>query len=108
MQDPTVQNWNLKEYKSQCSQQKIITRAKALWEQITLGTPLKLSQQEKYEEIDWLKTQVMQWVEKQCCKLKMGGVEWSPQLVLCRACIAMWTAMVKACTGKTISSCLIC
>jgi len=30
------------------------------------------------------------------------------QLALCRAQIAMWMAMVKARTGKTISSCLIC
>jgi len=38
----------------------------------------------------------------------MGVVEWSPQLTLGRAHIAMWMAMVKACSGTTISSCLIC
>jgi len=37
----------------------------------------------------------------------MGHVDWSPQLALGRACIALWTAMVKAHSGKTISSSLI-
>jgi len=64
-------------------------------------------QQEEYEEIDRLKTQAMKRAEKQCRKLKMGGVEWSLKLAMCRARIAMWTAMVNACTGKKISSCLI-
>jgi len=70
--------------------------------------PLNPVQQEEYKEIDRLKTQVMQQAKKQCHKLKMGGVEWSPQLALCRACITMWTAMVKAHSGKTISLHLIC
>jgi len=55
MQDPKVQDHYLKEYKGQCSQQKLFTRAKALWDQITLGNPLTLLQQEEYEEIDRLK-----------------------------------------------------
>jgi len=107
MQDLKVQNWHLKDYKGQCSQQQIFTQAKALWDQIIPGNPLTLLQQEEYKEIDRLKAQAMKRAEKQCHKLKMGGVEWSPQLALCRARIAMWMAMVKACTGKTISSCLI-
>jgi len=108
MQDLKVQHQYLKDYKDQCSQRQIFTRATVLWDHIIPGQPLTLSQQEEYEEIDRLRTQAMTRAEKQCRKLKMGEVEWSPQLAMCRARIAMWTAMVKACTGKKISSCLIC
>jgi len=38
----------------------------------------------------------------------MGSIDWSPQLALGRVCIAMWMALVKACSGKTISLSLIC
>jgi len=107
MQDPKVQHRYLKDYKDQCSRQQIFTRATVLWDHIILGQPLTLSQQEEYKEIDRLRTQAMIRAEKQCRKLKMGGAEWSPQLAMCRAWIAMWTAMVKACTGKKISSHLI-
>jgi len=41
-------------------------------------------------------------------KIKNGWHEWSPQLTLGRVCIAMWMAMVKARSGKTISLSLIC
>jgi len=51
MQDPKVQHQYLKDYKDQCSQQQIFTRAKALWDHIIPGNPLTLSQQEEYEEI---------------------------------------------------------
>jgi len=108
MQDPKIQHRYLKDYKDQCSQQQIFTRDTALRDKIILGQSLTLLQQEEYEEIDRLKTQAMKRAEKQFHKLKMGGVEWSPKLAMCRARIAMWTAMVKACTGKKISSCLIC
>jgi len=107
MQDPTVQHRYINEYKVQCYQHKIFTRAKALWEQITPGQPLTPQQQMEYEEIDTRKTQAMQQAERKCQKLKMGAVEWSPQLALSRALIAMWMAMVKARTGKHISSRLI-
>jgi len=44
MQDPKVQHRYLKDYKDQCSQQQIFTRATALWDQIIPGHPLTLSQ----------------------------------------------------------------
>ena len=72
-----------------------------------LGQSLNPQQQLEYEEVDTRKTQAMQKAERKCQKLKMGAVEWSPQLALSRALIAMWTAMVKARTGKSISSRLI-
>jgi len=100
MQDPTVQHRYINEYKGQGYQHKIFTRAKALWEQITPGQPLTPQQQLEYEEIDTWKTQAMQRAKRKCQKLKMGAVEWSPQLALSRALIAMWMAMVKACTRK--------
>jgi len=78
MQDPTVQHWYINEYKGQCYQHKIFTRATALWEQITLGQPLSSQQQMEYKEIDKLKTQAMQQAKRQCQKLKMGAMEWSP------------------------------
>jgi len=102
-----VQHRYINEYKAQCYQHKIFTRAKALWEQIMPGQPLTTQQQMEYEEIDIRKTQAMQQAERYCRKLKMGAVEWSPQLALSRALIAMWMAMVKARTGKHISSRLI-
>jgi len=102
-----VQHRYINEYKGQCYQHKIFIRAKALWEQITLGQSLNPQQQLEYEEIDKLKTQAMHWAKRKCQKLKMGAVEWSPQLALSRALIAMWMAMVKARTGKPISSSLI-
>jgi len=71
------------------------------------GQPLTPQQQLEYEEINTRKTQAMQQAERKCRKLKMGAVEWSPQLALSRALITMWMAMVKACTGKHISSRLI-
>jgi len=107
MQDPMVQHQYINEYKGQCYQHKIFIRAKALWEQITPGQPLNPQQQMEYEEIDKMKTQAMHQAKRQCRKLKMGAMEWSPQLALCQASIAMWTAMVKARTGKPISSRLI-
>jgi len=100
MQDPTVQHRYINNYKGQCYQHKIFTRAKALWEQITPGQPLNPQQQLEYEEIDTLKTQTMHWAKRKCQKLKMGAVEWSPQLALSRVLIAMWTAMVRRLMNK--------
>ena len=102
MQDPKIQQWYLKDYKDQCSQQQIFTRDTALRDKIIPGQSLTLLQQEEYKEIDRLRTQAMVRAEKQCQKLKMGGVEWSPQLAMCRARIVMWTAMVKARSGKRL------
>jgi len=74
IQDPRIQDRYLKEYKHQCFQQKIFKQTKELWDQITPGKPLTISQQEEYEEIDRLKTLTMQRAEKQCRKLKMGAL----------------------------------
>jgi len=107
IQDPHIQTRYNKELKKQCLQNQLLQRASALWQETAPGCQLTLQQQIEYEEIDQLKVQAMQHAEQRCRKLRMGEVAWSPAIAASRTRIAMWSALIKARSGKKISSQLI-
>jgi len=96
-----------KVYKQECHDHNIFECIDMLWQQIQPKVPLNTTQQEEFEDIDNLWIQAMQKAEKNCCTLKLGGVEWSPQIGKSWDRIARWMAVVKTRTGKKVSSHLI-
>ena len=57
---------------------KMNEQAQTLKDSVQL--PLTPSQQEQFEELDRRIVQGMKLAEKKCRKLKMGGVQWTPQV----------------------------
>jgi len=86
----------------------LIEHAKVLWHNIQQGQPLSVDQMMEFKTLDALRTKGMNEAEKHCRKLKMGAVEWSPELTLARHQIAAWTALLCTHKGIKINSCLVC
>jgi len=62
----------------------------------------------EYETLDALWTKGMNDAEKHCQKLKMGVIDWSPELALACHQIAAWSALLHTCNGIKINSQLVC
>jgi hypothetical protein len=66
--------------------------------------PLSFSLRKKCEELDALRVQAVSLAEKQCRKLRMGQVSFSPAIQQARATILAWTLVRNKLSGKKISS----
>ena len=51
--------------------------------------------QQEYDALDILREKGMQFAEKRCRKLKMGGVPWSPAIKKAWDQILFWTLVLK-------------
>ena len=60
-----------------------------------VGSPLTPAQVKEYEDLDRIRVDGMLYVEKRCCKLQMGKVQWSPALQQAQDMIAFWTLICK-------------
>jgi len=61
----------------------------------------------EFETIDALRTKGMNDAEKHCRKLRMGRVDWSPELALAHHRIAAWTALLRSRKGIKVNSRLL-
>ena len=59
-------------------------------------------QREEYEEIDRIKTFAMEEAERQCRKLKMGEIPWSPELQKVRNKIEYLTLSMRRKLGRKV------
>ena len=76
--DPRVVNKYLNNLNDLLSQHRLIQRSQQLFEAVQ-GEMTK-QQQIEFENIDKLKIQAMKETEKNCRKLKIGEISWSPKL----------------------------
>ena len=80
-------------------------RAQALKE--TARQPLTDQQQKEYEEIDKLTVEGMKQSEAKCRKLKMGGVQWTPQVSTNFETINVIRMLIKKKSGGKVRTALI-
>jgi len=93
---PQVCDNYLQWYKTVCAKHNLIQHAWALWRNVQEGTPLAVKQMMEFETINTLQMKGMNDAEKHCCKLKMGVIDWSPELALARYHIEAWTALLQS------------
>jgi len=67
-------------YKQFCIQNKLFDCGKLLWQSVKTGQSLTIEQMIEFEAIDALCMKGMNIAEKQCRKMHMGAIEWSPQI----------------------------
>jgi len=79
---PRVQDNYLDWYKTVCDKYDLIAWARALWASVQDGKLLTVEQMMEFETIDALCTKGMNEAEKHCRKIKMGAIEWLPELAL--------------------------
>jgi len=106
-ESPWVHDNYLNWYKQVCVKHKLIECATALWHTVQDGQLLTVKQMIEYETLDALWTKGMNEAEKHCRKLKMGAIDWSPELALACHCIAAWSALLRTHKGITINSQLV-
>jgi len=79
---PSVRDNYLVRYKRLCKQHHLLECAKALWSSVQDGKPLTIEQTIEYETIDAIQTKSMNEAERYCRELRMGAIDWSPELAL--------------------------
>jgi len=94
-------------YKMVCCKHNLFEHARVLWKSVQDGTPLTLEQMMEFENSNALCTKRMNDAEKHCRKMKMGAIEWSPNLALAWDRIAAWTALLRTQKGIKINSRLV-
>lgn len=58
---------------------------------------------DEYELLDRIRCQGMLYAEKQCRKLKLGKVPWSPQLSLIWKRLEAWYVLKRRCQGRNVN-----
>jgi len=96
MENPKICDNYIHLYKQFCIQNKLFDCGKLLWQSIKPGQPLTIEQMMEFKTIDALGMKGMNIAEKQCHKMHMGAIEWSPQIAAARNHIAAWMALCWA------------
>jgi len=104
---PAIRDAYIEKYTTFCTQHQLFSRSCALWKEVREGTPLTTAQINEFETIDELRVKGMNLAEQKCRKLRMGQIDWSPDLATSRAKIAAWTAVIRARLKMKVSSRLI-
>ena len=76
--DPRIVNKYNHELEKYLRERKIFTRLHNLFN--TFTAPLNDAHMKELEKIDYIREEGMLFAEKRCRKLKMGGVQWSPEI----------------------------
>ena len=80
----------VEELDKQLTYHKVLPRLHQLEAQHLPGRPLTTEQATEAEVIDRVKTDAMRSAEKQCRKLKMGDVDFSPEVNLTGTNVILW------------------
>ena len=100
--DPRVMKKYTKCLKQYFKRFGLLSRIQVLQNRITY--PLSKEIAESYEKIDKIRIQGMKFAEKNCRKLPMGGIPWTPELTQIRLTIEVWTLVIKRMTGCNVST----
>ena len=102
LNDPRViNNYNAK-LKNYFSRHSLSFHVKGLQENIT--QPLASSTALEYERLDKIRIGGMQYAEKHCRKLTMGGVPWTPELTRIKLTIEVWQLVIRRLKGCLVSA----
>ena len=71
--------------------------------EITMGKEMTIEQQERYDDILTKRHEGIQYADKRCRKLKMGGVPFSPDLKKAGQAIEMWRGILTKKLGAKYS-----
>jgi len=104
---PAIRDAYLDKYTTFCAQHQLFSWSCALWKEVREGMPLMMAQITEFETIDELRVKGMNLAEQKCRKLRMGQIDWSPDLATSQAKIAAWTAVIRARLKMKVSSHLI-
>lgn len=99
--DPRIVLKFQKKYKELLRQNNVAQRLFNL--QQTISVPPTLQQTNEYENIRLQCHQFMTAADKQCRKLTMGNLQWSPDLQRERDVITLWTGVIKRRKGVRFS-----
>jgi hypothetical protein len=69
--------------------------------------PISVADAVEWERIDRLRVAGMKMAEKNCRRLQMGGVPWSPRVQECLQVIQVWHLIVKRRLGLPVSGSLL-
>ena len=83
-------NKYLDAYEKLIKSHRLPQRQFALEAHTTVGTPLTTEQKQEADAIDVIRTKCMRKAEKKCRKLKMGMVDFSPDVALPLREIMFW------------------
>ena len=102
LQDPRIVNKYNKCLKKFFNQFSLSNQALLLQERIT--QPINAEDALEYEKLDAIRIRGMQFAEKRCRKLQMGGVPWTPELSLIRWRIEVWKLVIQRLRGCSVSA----
>ena len=95
LHNPKLVEKYLRKYESLIDDANLLQRQFALEDSTQYGTPLTQAQAREAEAIDVMRTKCMRKAEKHCRKLKMGMVDFSPEISSCLNQLAFWDIAIK-------------
>jgi hypothetical protein len=102
VEDPRVTFRYTTELRAYLNKYDLFSRVQALAAQITV--PLSAAQATEWEYLDSMCTTGMLTAERNCRKLRMGEIPWSPQYQLIRAKLHAWNLLRKRANGGHVDS----
>ena len=102
LQDPRIIKKYVKYLKHFFKRHSLSDQSKLLQDRVTC--PITKEDALEYERLDKIRIAGMQYAEKRCRKLKMGGVPWTPELSYIRLGIEVWMLVLKRLRGCLVSS----
>jgi hypothetical protein len=100
VEDPRVTSRYTTELKAYLNKHDLFSRLKTLQELST--SPLSAEQAAEWEYLDSMCTTGMLNAERNCRKLRMGAISWSPQFQLIRAKLHAWNLLHKKAKGGRV------
>ena len=101
--DPKIRNkWN-RLYSEFLTQHKVHRRIFKLEEHVMAGGTMQTQEQQEYSKIMNLRNQGIQYADKNCRKLTMGNVPFSPAIIATCEQLQMWKGIRTRKTGRKFS-----
>ena len=99
---PAIRDRFISAYEKFVTEHRLLEKTQALLERATY--PLSQYDQQMYEWIDQMKMIGIRYAEKQCRKLRMGDVAFSPEVLRWWKTIEAWKLLRKKAKGGRVSS----
>ena len=85
----------LKIYERRIQKYNLIERQIRLEASTYIGVPLTEAQRQEADAIDFLRTKCMLYAERKCRKLRMGAIQFSPELAQAIKELAFWDVAIR-------------
>jgi len=102
LQDPRIIKKYVRYLKHFFNRHSLLDQSKLLQDRV--NCPISRKDAAEYERLDKIRIAGMQYAEKRCRKVKMGGVPWTPALSYIRLGIEVWMLVMKRLRGCSVSS----